>query len=249
MNFIAIDFETSNYDSNSACAVGLAVVRNGEVVNKHVFFFCPPDSNFVFTYLHGISYDDVKNEPTFAEVWPRIQKIIGNLPFVAHNASFDMKVLQETLNYYGIPYPKIPCACTCMISRRVWPQLSSHSLDTVANYLNLPLDHHNPVSDAEVCAQIAIEASLEGGFHSLLDMTNALGIRYDYLTKRKSSLKKQKKTIGNISSFKNNSEPKSFPEEIKAMRYNENITSTKSIADKLALKLTALREKYGIRKK
>ncbi len=55
LDFVAIDFETANYDRSSACAVGLAIVRDGRVVQTLKTLIRPPTRFFLFTDLHNIS--------------------------------------------------------------------------------------------------------------------------------------------------------------------------------------------------
>ncbi len=50
MNFVAIDFETANYARDSARAVGLVKVVDGEIVDKAVHLIKLPTREFVVTY-------------------------------------------------------------------------------------------------------------------------------------------------------------------------------------------------------
>ncbi len=67
---LAIDFETANYERDSACAVGLALVQNGRIIKTDSFLIRPPNSWFVFTYIHGLTWDDVCDSETYDELWP-----------------------------------------------------------------------------------------------------------------------------------------------------------------------------------
>lgn len=157
-NFVAIDFETANYYRRSACAVGLVKVEDGKITKKTVQLLKPPDRWFHFTYLHGIGWDDVKNEPTFKEYWPDLKKFIkGTSYFVAHNAPFDYSVLRICCENAGIETPDIDFICTLKLARDhlgIYPS----DLESVCRKLKIPLDHHNPLSDAESCAQVALRA-------------------------------------------------------------------------------------------
>ncbi len=63
-NFVAIDFETANHSRTSACAVGLVHVQDGKIIAEETLLIRPPQRQFVFTYIHGLTWDDVKDEPT-----------------------------------------------------------------------------------------------------------------------------------------------------------------------------------------
>jgi DNA polymerase-3 subunit epsilon len=157
-NFTAIDFETANRYRNSACAVGLIKVENRKIVDKKAIYIRPVSSFFEFTDIHGITWELVKDKPVFSEAWPEIEAFINGSGFLAaHNASFDKKILKAVCKEYGIIDPDLPFACTVKLSRDVW-KLFPTKLPDVCRFLNLSLEHHNPLSDAEACANIVISA-------------------------------------------------------------------------------------------
>ena len=95
ISFVAIDFETANHSRDSACALVLAAVRRGRIEVTRSFLIRPPDSQFVFTWIHGLRWEDVCASPTFGELWPILQAWIDNAEFIAaHNAPFDSGVLR-----------------------------------------------------------------------------------------------------------------------------------------------------------
>ena len=57
--FAAIDFETADYGRDSACAVAVVRVERSEIVDRVRYLIRPPRRHFVFSYLHGITWDDV----------------------------------------------------------------------------------------------------------------------------------------------------------------------------------------------
>jgi len=81
-----------------------------------------------------------------------------NLPIVAHNSSFDEGCLRAVLAAYGLPLHTNPFYCTCRQSRRLFPELPNHRLETVSQRVGYHLaDHHHALADAEACAYIALE--------------------------------------------------------------------------------------------
>jgi len=156
--FVAIDFETANKFKNSACAVGLIKVEKGKIIEKKTLLIRPVSSFFEFTYIHGITWDDVKSLPTFDELWPEILSFIQDARFLAaHNASFDKKVMKVCCHEYNLEFPDIPFICTVKLARDVW-HLFPTKLPDVCRFLKLTLKHHDPLSDAEACANIVISA-------------------------------------------------------------------------------------------
>jgi DNA polymerase-3 subunit epsilon len=158
MRFVAIDFETADFGPDSACAVGLVTVEEGVIVEKKSFLIKPPRENFYFSYLHGITWEDVKGEPTFGELWPQFKKVIRGAEFlVAHNASFDKGVLHACCATYGVTPPALPFQCTMRLARRLW-SLYPTNLPAVCRHFDIPLNHHDAASDTEACARIMIHA-------------------------------------------------------------------------------------------
>ena len=163
--FVAIDFETANKRRDSACALGLAVGCGGRVVCSRTYLIRPPSTQFTFTGLHGLGWKDVRDAPTFADLWPMLRTWIDDAAFVAaHNASFDSSVLRACCARYGVrTLPRrIPFACTVQLARAQWG-IHPTKLPDVCRRLGLPLCHHEAGSDAEACARIVLAAEAKDG--------------------------------------------------------------------------------------
>ena len=157
--FVAIDFETADYRRDSACAVGAVLVENGRIAGRHYRLIRPPRKKFFFTRIHGLRWSDVRDSPTFPEIWPDLRDLIKQADFlVAHSASFDQGVLHACCDAAKIARPTREFRCTVKMSRAKWKNLPSTKLPVVCDHLRIPLDHHNALSDAEACAKIAIKA-------------------------------------------------------------------------------------------
>ncbi len=156
--FAAIDFETADYGPDSACAVAVVRVERDAVVERACYFIRPPRRHFVFSYLHGISWADVADAPTFRQLWPVLSgKLAGATFIAAHNAAFDRSVLNTCCEQAEIRAPAYPFECTVRIARAVW-NIRPTRLPNVCRHLGIPLRHHEAVSDAEACARIVIAA-------------------------------------------------------------------------------------------
>ncbi|WP_416150461.1 3'-5' exonuclease [Salipaludibacillus sp. HK11] len=206
MNFVSLDFETASRERGSACAIGLVHVVNDEIVEEKYALIRPRDPYFdpFCQHVHGISWDDVKNEPTFAELWPDWVGYFQGQLVVAHNASFDISVLRHALDQYAIPYPTMEYNCTVSIAKKTWPEFYNYKLNTIAHYLDLTFDHHHALEDARVAANIILKASEihnafeEEEFLQKINLTNGVLSPGGYLTpgmnkKRMKSLNKKAK--------------------------------------------------------
>jgi DNA polymerase-3 subunit epsilon len=158
MSFVAIDFETADRSLDSACAVALVRVENWQITQRNYWLIRPPREKFRFTYLHGISWEKVADQPTFQELWPSVLEFMGDASFLAaHNADFDRSVLHACCRAAQIPLPRMRFRCTAKLARRVL-KIYPTNLPAVCARLGIPLDHHDARSDAEACARIMIAA-------------------------------------------------------------------------------------------
>ena len=156
--FVAIDFETANHSPDSACAVALVRVEHLEIVRRETCLLRPPSEDFVFTYVHGITWENVSTALSFGEAWPKLGLLLDGADFLAaHNATFDRGVLQACCRAAGIRAPSLPFMCSMRLARQTWG-IYPTKLPDVCRYLKLSLRHHDPSADAEACACIVMNA-------------------------------------------------------------------------------------------
>jgi DNA polymerase-3 subunit epsilon len=156
-SFTAIDFETAQGYRWSICQVGLVRVENGIITHELNVLVQPPDNYYWarFTEIHGISARDTANAPTFNNVWSKIVPFIENQNVIAHNGfGFDFPVLDKTLEYYKMRTPDYNKFCTYKMYR--------NNLADLCKEHNIPLNHHDALSDAKACAELYL-MSLKNG--------------------------------------------------------------------------------------
>ena len=166
MNFIALDFETANRHRTSICAIGITVIRDGEVVQRVNELVQPYPNEYEYwnTKVHGITFEQTLGSPNFHSVWNSLEPLFQGAIIVAHNVAFDTGCLRAALDLYDIPYPNAHYFCSCVLSRKALPQLVNHRLSTVCAHFNVPLQHHDADSDAHGAAQIVLQTA---AFHQL----------------------------------------------------------------------------------
>lgn len=168
-SFLAIDFETANSSRYSACSIGLVKVINNEIVFCGEYLIKPPLQTFTFTHLHGITWEDVEYAPNFIQVWAQIRHLFNGIDFiVAHNASFDKSVLHACCQYYNLTPPNVEFKCTVQISRKKW-NIRPTKLNNVCEYLGIPLNHHDAISDTIACAKIMLLALDNGVTYGMIN--------------------------------------------------------------------------------
>ncbi len=187
IDFVAIDFETANSAPTSACEVGIAVVRQNQVVETHSWLIRPPQLVFnpFHVRLHGIGPEDVRDQPTFRELWTALRTYVSEEFLVAHNASFDMQVLRSLLLHYRIAFQPIPFLCSLQLSRKVWSHAYRHfSLASLCEVFRFDLQPHQAESDARACALITMKAFDEFQIGSVSEVSERLHLVPGMITRK-----------------------------------------------------------------
>ncbi len=90
----------------------------------------------------------LKGAPKFHEIAKRIVEITQDCIFVAHNVSFDYRVLRTEFRRLGYDY-NCKNLCTVELSQRLMPEQPSHSLGKLVRALGIPMaDRHRATGDA-----------------------------------------------------------------------------------------------------
>lgn len=90
----------------------------------------------------------LKNAPKFYEVAKRIVEITEDCILVAHNSSFDYRILKTEFKRLGFPF-KRKSLCTVELSQQLIPNMESYSLGKLTRALGIPLsDRHRANGDA-----------------------------------------------------------------------------------------------------
>jgi DNA polymerase-3 subunit epsilon len=181
IEWVAIDFETANLSRESACAVGMTLVKNGEIADRFSTYIQPPgDGGFhpFNTSLHGIDAETVHGAPEWPEALAQIVEFTGGRPLISHNAAFDLGVIRNACTATALPWPTLRYACTLVVARRTW-QLLTYRLPFVAEAAGVRQGpHHDAQADADAAAEILLAAMRVHGVELLDDLLDTLRIRY-----------------------------------------------------------------------
>ncbi|MES2583356.1 MAG: 3'-5' exonuclease [Pseudomonadota bacterium] len=184
-----IDFETTGLSpamGDRATEIAIVMLEGGEVVDRFQSLMNAGIriSPFIESFT-GISNAMVEAAPPAAEVMAAASLFVGDAPMVAHNASFDRRYWAAELARLDLPAPQ-PFACTVLLSRRLYPEVRSHSLGAMAAFHRLPSAGraHRALADAEVAA--ALLARIQTDLCQRFDLPDA---RHPLLMKIQSSPK------------------------------------------------------------
>ncbi len=152
--FIALDVETANRDPGSICQLGLACFDGDDIawqwstlVNPEVEF----DRGNIG--IHGITPRAVAAAPTWPTVLGCIADSLRGQIIVSHT-NFDELALQRASSRHDVPLPLSHWIDSHALARSAWPYLASHGLGELCALFDIPLNHHDALSDALACGRI-----------------------------------------------------------------------------------------------
>jgi DNA polymerase-3 subunit epsilon len=156
MDFISLDVETANSDPKSICQIGVAVFKDGELVETWGSLINPQTYlDWMNIQIHGISETDVKDAPLIHEVREQLDQLIGN-SIVGTYTAFDQVAL--TRNFDQLDYQWLDIT---KVVRRTWEKVaySGYGLANVCRLNDIHIEnHHDAVADAVAAEQVLVAA-------------------------------------------------------------------------------------------
>ena len=151
MNFAIIDVETTGGKFNEEGITEIAIHKfDGVGVTDSFVSLINPEREiqpFVVN-LTGINAKMLRNAPKFYEVAKRIIEIMDGCIMVAHNSSFDYRVVRNEFSRLGYDF-EMPTLCTVELSKILIPDLESYSLGKLCRKIGIPMsDRHRANGDA-----------------------------------------------------------------------------------------------------
>lgn len=185
LDYVAIDFETANSSSASACSVGLVKVHDGRVVDKAGWLIKPPLGHDSFsewnTRIHGIERHHVSDALGWLEQLPDLLAFAGDDVLVAHNAGFDMGVIRAACAATDFDCPSPRYLCSLQVARKTYT-LDSYRLPVAAMAAGFEdFAHHDALADAEACAAIIRHAAVRHGAENIDELAAAAGVQVKVL--------------------------------------------------------------------
>ena len=164
-SFVAIDFETIGPKRLYVCQVGMAKYIDGKRVGTFDHLICPPPgATSSYYHVHDITYDTVRDAPTFAQLLPHMEAFVGDLPLVAHNGrNVEASCFRQNIEHYGlstsIRYEQI--IDTLPLARLVFPGKRNGLTAICRRYHIDDGNHHDAVADAVMCGEVYLRLAAD----------------------------------------------------------------------------------------
>ncbi len=161
-----IDFETTGLSpdhGDRATEIAAVIVQDGIIVDRYQSLMnagvrIPP----FIEALTGITDAMIRKAPPVADIMREVSDFVGDMPLVAHNASFDRKFWDAELARIRRGRRQ-EFACSMLVARRVFPQAPSHKLGVLVEFAKLPVTgrYHRALADAEMAAGLLVHMEEE----------------------------------------------------------------------------------------
>ena len=103
----------------------------------------------------GITQAMVDTAPAPAPVLTELARLVDGRVMVAHNASFDRRVLRQAFERAGLDWPAPPVLCTVSLARRFAPLVRQRRLELLADALGIEVEiSHRALPDALTCSRV-----------------------------------------------------------------------------------------------
>lgn len=152
--YVAFDLETTGlYKSDKIIEIGLVVFRDGQILEEWSTLVNPM-RDVGKTNIHGISPSMVSAAPLFEEVANDLYRMINKRVLVAHNLSFDIRMLAQELESLDLEGDLGKGFCTMIASRRLLPG-TGDSLKSTCEVLGIEsIGAHSALGDARMTMKI-----------------------------------------------------------------------------------------------
>ena len=182
LNFTVFDTETTGLDprgGDAIISIGAVRVVNGRLLpTETIHQLVDPRRpvSELSTRYHGIDNSMLVGMPSIETVLPYFERFARDTVLVAHNAAFDMRMLQMQEQTTGIRFTN-PVLDTMHLSAIVHPAHHDHSLESIAQRLGVSITkRHDALGDAMATAEIflkIIPLLNEKGIYTLKDALTA----------------------------------------------------------------------------
>ncbi len=149
--YAVVDIETSGGRAQVDKITEIAIyIHDGEKIVDEFSTLINPETYIppFITRLTGINNEMVASAPKFYEVAKKIVLMTEGRLFVAHNAPFDYRFIQEEFKRLGYNYQR-QTMCTVRMSRKIIPGMGSYSLGNLCQNLGIEINNrHRAAGDA-----------------------------------------------------------------------------------------------------
>lgn len=157
-DFVVVDVETACSRTSSICQIGIVGFRHGRETFAYDSLVDPCDEFSAFNIgIHGITAQQVVGQPRFSDIHPVIASHLNGRITVAHSW-FDKGALAAACRVGDCPLIETDWLDSVRVAKQAWPELASHRLNVLAQFLGIEHRHHDALSDARAAGMVIVKA-------------------------------------------------------------------------------------------
>jgi len=150
--WLILDTETTGFDNAEIVEIAVINPLGEALLNTLVrpAISLPAE----VTEIHGITDEDVKDAPTFPEIYPSLAEVMKDKRVLIYNSAFDIKILNYCCNLHGLPILNLKQRSECLMEwaaqwRGDW---SNYYKDY--KYFPLPDGNHRALGDCTAALKL-----------------------------------------------------------------------------------------------
>ena len=158
-DYVVVDVETTGLSFTSDRIIEISAVKyvNNVEVDSFSYLIDPKMKlSGTITRITGITDEDLEGKPTIDMILPKFIDFIEDYTLVAHNASYDYKMIASECIRCHLDLFKNRICDTLTLSRKYYSkdEVGNYKLETFKNYFQLNLQSHRALSDCYTCAYL-----------------------------------------------------------------------------------------------
>ena len=178
LEFVVVDVEATHERRTPAriIEIGAYRVRGDEILDSYETLINPETVVPKFlANLTGITTEMLLTAPKFAEVADEWLNFIGDAILVAHNANFDLLLMNREIGRVFPGYRlRNAHLCTVDLARRLVPRVETHGLDSLVAYFGFEVSRrHRAADDALATARVFLRLLNDLSENGILTLAEA----------------------------------------------------------------------------
>jgi len=153
------DVETSGLGPKARILeIAILFVKDNTIVDEYTTLVNPGYDTWLdpkAVAIHGITWEALRDSNKSYDVFRTISNKIKGIKMVAHNSSFDMRMLKREFDYIGLPLYN-ESIDTIPLCKKRWTSLENYKLETVYKHVtgDLPVTAHRALEDTKMLFEI-----------------------------------------------------------------------------------------------
>ncbi|KHN59596.1 3'-5' exonuclease [Aeromonas hydrophila] len=171
LNCHVLDTETTGLDEQAEIVEISIIDQDGSVVFDSLVKPrqpIPPET----TAIHGITNEMVASAPSWPEIHDQVAEIVASKPLVIYNADYDLRLLEQTANQYGLLSIAYKADCAMLAYAEFYGDWNDDKGSYRWQRLTNAAAQQGVVTDGEAHRALADVMMTLGGLKAMADSTS-----------------------------------------------------------------------------